>query len=97
MQGRTVHLVGGGNSAGQAAMLFAEYAESVTMLVSGSSLAASMSQYLIDRLSRQANVSVEPGRRSHRRGGTRQLEAIEVTSRRTVGAASGGGATRSSC
>src|SRR6266536_1801974 len=59
MQGRTVHLVGGGNSAGQAALLFAEYAASVTMLVRGRSLAASMSQYLVDQLSRQANVRVE--------------------------------------
>ena len=80
MQGRTVHLVGGGNSAGQAAMLFAEYADSVTMLVRGSSLAASMSQYLIDRLSRQENVTVELGVEVSGVEGHESLEAIEVTS-----------------
>jgi thioredoxin reductase (NADPH) len=80
MQGRTVHLVGGGNSAGQAAMLFAEYADSVTMLVRGSSLAASMSQYLIDRLSRQENVRVELGVEVSGVEGQESLEAIEVTS-----------------
>jgi thioredoxin reductase (NADPH) len=80
VQGRTVHLVGGGNSAGQAAMFFAEYADSVTMLVRGSSLAASMSQYLIDRLSRQENVTVELGVEVSGVEGHESLEAIEVTS-----------------
>ena len=80
MQGRTVHLVGGGNSAGQAALLFAEYAESVTMLVRGRSLAASMSQYLIDQLSRQANVRVETDVEVTGVEGHDTLEAIEVAS-----------------
>ena len=80
MQGRTVHLVGGGNSAGQAALLFAEYAESVTMLVRGRSLAASMSQYLIDQLSRQANVRVETDVEVTGVEGHDTLEVIEVAS-----------------
>ena len=80
MQGRTVHLVGGGNSAGQAALLFAEYAESVTMLVRGRSLAASMSQYLVDQLSRQANVRVETDVEVTGVEGHDTLEAIEVAS-----------------
>jgi thioredoxin reductase (NADPH) len=54
-----VHLVGGGNSAGQAAMFFSGYAETVTIMVRGSGLAATMSQYLIDELGTRANVSVE--------------------------------------
>jgi thioredoxin reductase (NADPH) len=82
VQGRTVHLVGGGNSAGQAAMFFAEYADSVTMLVRGSSLAASMSQYLVDRLSKQENVRVELGVEVSAVEGHESLEAIEVTSDR---------------
>ena len=82
MRGRTVHLVGGANSAGQAAMFFAEYADSVTILVRGSSLAASMSQYLVDRLSRQANVRVELGVEVSGVEGQESLEAIEVTSDR---------------
>lgn len=59
IRGRRVHIVGGGNSAGQAALLFSNYAESVTMLVRGPSLAASMSQYMISQLATKANVTVE--------------------------------------
>jgi thioredoxin reductase (NADPH) len=80
MQGCKVHLVGGGNSAGQAALLFAEYADSVTMLVRGRSLAASMSQYLVDQLHRQHNITVETGVEVTGVEGKDSLEAIEVTS-----------------
>ena len=79
MQGCTVHLVGGGNSAGQAALLFAEYAESVTMLVRGRSLAASMSQYLIDQLGEQHNITVETGVQVTGAVGGDSLEALELT------------------
>jgi thioredoxin reductase (NADPH) len=82
LQGRTVHLVGGGNSAGQAALLFAQYADSVTMLVRGRSLAASMSQYLVDQLARQDNVRVETGVEVTGVLGHDMLEAIEVASDR---------------
>ncbi len=58
-RGKRVHLVGGGNSAGQAAMYFSSYAEAVTILVRGDGLAASMSQYLIDELASKANVTIE--------------------------------------
>ncbi len=50
LRGGRVHVVGGGNSAGQAALHFARYAQQVTLLVRQASLAASMSQYLIDTL-----------------------------------------------
>lgn len=53
-----VAIVGGGNSAGQAAVRFSKYAEKVTLLVRGRSLGASMSQYLIDHLSTTANIEV---------------------------------------
>ena len=62
MQGRDIILVGGGNSAGQAAAFFADYARSVTILIRGESLDASMSRYLIDELERKPNVA-----RPHRR------------------------------
>jgi thioredoxin reductase (NADPH) len=78
MRGKAVHLVGGGNSAGQAAMLFSDYAESVTMLVRGPSLAASMSQYLVDQLAAKANVAIETGVEVVGAEGTDALEAIEV-------------------
>ncbi|TFD77857.1 FAD-dependent oxidoreductase [Cryobacterium sp. Sr8] len=56
--GKAVHVVGGGNSAGQAALHLARYARSVTLLVRGLTLAESMSRYLIDQLE-AAGVRVE--------------------------------------
>jgi thioredoxin reductase (NADPH) len=53
-----VAIVGGGNSAGQAAVRFSKYAEKVTLLVRGRSLGASMSQYLIDHLAATPNIEV---------------------------------------
>jgi thioredoxin reductase (NADPH) len=58
VRGKDVHLLGGGNSAGQSAVWFANYARQVTILVRGSSLAASMSQYLIDQLKTKRNVEL---------------------------------------
>lgn len=53
-----VYLVGGANSAGQAAMYFSKYARKVIMLVRGESLASSMSQYLIDQIASTENIQV---------------------------------------
>ena len=78
VRGRTIHLVGGGNSAGQAAMMFSNYAESVTMLVRGKTLAASMSQYLVDQLATKANVTIETEAEVVAVEGTDRLAAIEV-------------------
>jgi thioredoxin reductase (NADPH) len=55
-----VALVGGGNSAGQAAVFLAQYASKVFILVRGPSLAASMSRYLIDRIDATPNVELRP-------------------------------------
>ena len=54
-----IYLVGGANSAGQAAMHFSRYASKVTMLVRGDSLTRSMSKYLIDQIEATPNISVE--------------------------------------
>jgi thioredoxin reductase (NADPH) len=78
LRGGRVHLVGGGNSAGQAALLFSAYADSVTMLVRGPSLAASMSQYLIEQLSTKDNVTIETHAQITRVHGGDRLEAIDV-------------------
>jgi thioredoxin reductase (NADPH) len=56
--GGTVFVVGGGNSAGQAAIHLARYAERVTVVVRGHSLAASMSQYLRDELEAAPNIEI---------------------------------------
>ena len=58
VRGQDVFVVGGANSAGQAAVYFAQFAKSVTMLVRGPSLAASMSQYLIDQIEATPNIRV---------------------------------------
>ena len=55
-----VALVGGGNSAGQAAVFLAAHASKVFVLVRGSGLAASMSRYLIDRLTATSNIELLP-------------------------------------
>ncbi|MCA2216419.1 FAD-dependent oxidoreductase [Jidongwangia harbinensis] len=56
--GSDVYIVGGANSAGQAALFFSRYARSVTLLVRGDSLEASMSYYLIQQLAQIENVHV---------------------------------------
>jgi thioredoxin reductase (NADPH) len=54
----SVYLVGGANSAGQAAMYFSKYAKQVVMLVRGESLKSSMSKYLIDQIAATSNIEV---------------------------------------
>lgn len=49
-EGQSVHIIGGGNSAGQAAMYLSQYAERVTLVLRGSQLNKSMSSYLVTRL-----------------------------------------------
>lgn len=53
-----VFIVGGGNSAGQAAMYLAQYASEVTILIRGESLESSMSQYLIEQINQTENIRV---------------------------------------
>ena len=81
-QGNDVHLIGAGNSAGQAAIFFSSHARSVTLLVRGESLAASMSHYLIEQIATKANIRVETRSEVVAVHGGEQLEAIEVIDRR---------------
>ncbi len=57
-KGEMVYVVGGANSAGQAAMNFAKYADRVVILVRGESLASTMSQYLIDQINETPNIQL---------------------------------------
>ncbi|MBC6991806.1 FAD-dependent oxidoreductase [Hymenobacter sp. BT491] len=57
---RDVYIVGGGNSAGQAAMYLATYARKVHIVIRGESLAASMSAYLIEQIGRTPNIQILP-------------------------------------
>jgi thioredoxin reductase (NADPH) len=74
--GKRVFIIGGGNSAGQAALFFANYAMSVTILIRGEDLRHSMSQYLIDQIAVAANVCVENQTQVISVEGTNCLEAI---------------------
>src|SRR5579864_6397048 len=57
-RGETVYIIGGANSAGQAAMHFSKFAEKVIMLVRGKSLASTMSHYLIEQIEKTPNIEV---------------------------------------
>jgi thioredoxin reductase (NADPH) len=75
-RGQDVFLIGGGNSAGQAALHFSNYAANVTLLVRGERLEASMSHYLIEQLRTPSNISVETQTRAVALGGQTDLASI---------------------
>ncbi len=77
-RGQDVYIVGGANSAGQAAVFLSRQARTVTLLVRGSSLDASMSHYLIKQLSEIDNVKVRTGITVLGAKGGDHLEQIEV-------------------
>ncbi|HTV73060.1 MAG TPA: FAD-dependent oxidoreductase [Candidatus Acidoferrales bacterium] len=83
IRGEEIFLVGGGNSAGQAAMYFSNYAARVTLLVRGDSLAKSMSHYLIDQLATKANITIETESEVAAVEGEHHLERIVVRNVRT--------------
>jgi thioredoxin reductase (NADPH) len=73
-----VHIVGAGNSAGQAAMHFSTHARSVTILCRGDGLEKSMSRYLIDQLSTRSNIAVRTRTEVTGVHGDAELEAIDL-------------------
>ncbi|MEM6454886.1 MAG: FAD-dependent oxidoreductase [Acidobacteriota bacterium] len=76
--GKTVYVVGGGNSAGQAAMHFAAHADAVVLLVRGASLAATMSSYLVEKLAKAGNIEIRTSTTVVDLHGGDSLEAIVV-------------------
>lgn len=74
-----VFLVGGANSAGQAALHFAKFARKVTMLVRADSLSKSMSQYLIDEIEAVPNIAVQFNSNVVAVEGTSSLAAISIS------------------
>jgi thioredoxin reductase (NADPH) len=79
--GLDVHIVGAGNSAGQAALSFSTYARSVTILCRGDRLEKSMSQYLIDQLAKRSNIGMRLGVEVAAVHGESSLEAIDLRER----------------
>jgi thioredoxin reductase (NADPH) len=77
-----VYIVGGANSAGQAAMHFSRYAEKVHMLVRGDSLQKSMSKYLIDQIEATPNIVVETCTEILSMSGESHLESIKLKNHR---------------
>jgi thioredoxin reductase (NADPH) len=76
--GVDVHIVGAGNSAGQAAISFSTHARSVTVLCRGATLEKSMSRYLIDQLATRSNIAVRYRAEVAAAHGELSLEAIDV-------------------
>jgi thioredoxin reductase len=83
MRGRKVFVVGGANSAGQAAIHLARWAERVTMLVRGESLAASMSDYLIREIDAAPNVDVRSHVQVVDAAGSDYLESLVLEDRQS--------------
>jgi thioredoxin reductase (NADPH) len=77
-RGQQVFVIGGANSAGQAAMFFSRFASQVTMLVRGTSLTKSMSQYLIDQIDGTENIDVKTNTIVLEAFGDEKLEAINI-------------------
>jgi thioredoxin reductase (NADPH) len=78
MKDREVFVVGGANSAGQAAVHLARYAAQVTMLVRGQSLAESMSEYLVKEITGTPNIAVRRGAVVTGGAGTGRLESLTI-------------------
>jgi thioredoxin reductase (NADPH) len=91
--GRRVAVVGGGNSAGQAAVFLAKHADHVDLLIRRGDLAATMSRYLVDQIDAIASIELHPYTQIRELHGNGDLEAItvehtreETTSRYDTGA-----------
>jgi thioredoxin reductase (NADPH) len=83
VKGEDIFMVGGANSAGQAAIHFAKYAKTVTLLVRGDSLNKSMSRYLIHQINETPNVHILLNSKVTEVHGENRLEFITITNTQT--------------
>jgi thioredoxin reductase (NADPH) len=79
--GDLVYVVGGANSAGQAALNFAKHAKQVTLVVRGADLLATMSTYLVDRITTTPNITVRCGTEVGAADGDGHLERLTLVER----------------
>ena len=77
--GGHVFVIGGANSAGQAAMMFSRHVDQVSMIVRGPTLEAKMSQYLVDQIAGQANIEVLVNTTVEEVIGDEQVEAVRLS------------------
>ena len=82
-KGEDAYIVGGANSAGQAAMYFSKFARKVTILVRGPSLAAGMSQYLVDEIGNTPNIVVRTCSEVVEAHGDERLESLTISNSTT--------------
>jgi thioredoxin reductase (NADPH) len=78
-----VAVVGGGNSAGQAAMNFSQYAKAVTVIIRGDSLKSTLSNYLLDRIRAANNIKVICNTEVTELRGDQALESVMLTNNKT--------------
>src|SRR5215204_5737738 len=83
VKGEDVFMVGGANSAGQAAIHFAKYAKTVTLLVRGDTLNKSMSRYLIHQINETPNIRILLNSKVTEVHGENRLESITITNTQT--------------
>jgi thioredoxin reductase (NADPH) len=76
--GQDVHIVGAGNSAGQAALFFSTHARSVTIICRGPGLESSMSRYLVDQLATRPNIRTAAGAEVAAVHGDASIEAVDI-------------------
>jgi thioredoxin reductase (NADPH) len=81
--GDPIVVVGGGNSAGQAAMFLSRRSPGLHLVIRGDDLGKSMSRYLVDQIERNENVKVCPNSEVVELGGERELEAVTIADNRT--------------
>jgi thioredoxin reductase (NADPH) len=79
--GQEVFLIGAGNSAGQAALHFANHARHVTLLVRGDSLEKSMSRYLVEQIAGKSNIAARLNCEVKAAHGQAHLEAVDIADR----------------
>lgn len=82
-RGEDTYIVGGANSAGQAAICLSNYARSVTLLLRGESLTKRMSKYLVDRIESVKNIEVRPFTRVVEASGKEKLETLTIANNQT--------------
>jgi thioredoxin reductase (NADPH) len=81
--GLDVHIIGAGNSAGQAALFFSNHARTVTVICRGDALEKSMSQYLVDQVRGKSNIAIRLGAEVAAVHGDVKLEAVDLIDRAT--------------